>query len=394
MSTLTWLDYSDAERKRALQVVELLGRPETRDELGLGAIRDAFANALFPGISTVQRRARYFLFIPWTFREAEQRWSGRTDTLAKARRAELRLIEALLDTAEDEGDSDGIIGSSARKNLRQVPSMIYWQGLARWGIRRVEGTREQWGRAAARSHGTAIDDDGQIVNRSASWWHASLPDPPEDWPDRASLKLRPVEADYLRERIRKRCPDTMLATLIDRREPWTQTQFAWQLDVPELSNRQQTILRHARRFSELMQGAALLYNHALAIATEDEAREAEHRSSLEQWAAAESGADRTAAQLDELWTLLGDLGSRHSTQTRAFVTEWARLTTDPRSILAGSRFTDLVRARELEVKKRQARLSFDTARETWRGAAGVGQLEYRWASAQRQILDVVNAGTA
>jgi hypothetical protein len=48
MSTLTWLDFSDAERRRALQVVELLGRPETRDELGLGAIRDAFANALFP----------------------------------------------------------------------------------------------------------------------------------------------------------------------------------------------------------------------------------------------------------------------------------------------------------------------------------------------------------
>jgi hypothetical protein len=48
MSTLTWLDFSDAERRRALQVVELLGRPETRDELGLAAIRDAFANALFP----------------------------------------------------------------------------------------------------------------------------------------------------------------------------------------------------------------------------------------------------------------------------------------------------------------------------------------------------------
>lgn len=35
MCTLTWLDFSDAERKRASHVVELLGRPETRDELGL-----------------------------------------------------------------------------------------------------------------------------------------------------------------------------------------------------------------------------------------------------------------------------------------------------------------------------------------------------------------------
>ncbi len=132
MSTLTWLDFSDAERKRALQVVELLGRPETRDELGLGAIRDAFANALFPGMSTVQRRARYFLFVPWTFREGERRWAGRADALERTRRKELQLIETLLQA----GEKDGVIGSSARANLRQVPSMIYWQGLARWRIRR------------------------------------------------------------------------------------------------------------------------------------------------------------------------------------------------------------------------------------------------------------------
>ena len=44
---------------------------------------------------------------------------------------------------------------------------------------------------------------------------------------------------------------------------------------------------------------------------------------------------------------------------------------------------------EFEVKKRQARLSFVAAEETWRGAAGAGQLEYRWNSTQRQLLDIV-----
>src|SRR3954447_2276355 len=106
MSSLTWLDFSDAERKRALQVVELLSRPETRDELGLGAIRDAFAEAMFPGVSTVQRRAAYFLFVPWTFRAVERRYSGRGDGLARARREELALVEALLEA----GESDGVIG--------------------------------------------------------------------------------------------------------------------------------------------------------------------------------------------------------------------------------------------------------------------------------------------
>ena len=39
-----------------------------RDELGLGVIRDAFVDRLFPGTSTIRTRARYFLFVPWLFR--------------------------------------------------------------------------------------------------------------------------------------------------------------------------------------------------------------------------------------------------------------------------------------------------------------------------------------
>jgi hypothetical protein len=390
MSTLTWLDFSDAERKRALQVVELLAQPETRDELGLGAIRDAFANALFPGMSTVQRRARYFLFVPWAFREAERRWSGRADVLERTRRRELQLIEPLLQA----GEADGVIGSSARASLRQVPSMIYWQGLARWGIRRMEGTREQWGRAVARSLGTAIDDDGQTVNASASWWHASLPEPPTNWPETASLSLRAEEADYLRERIRENCAGTMLAAIAERRVPWTPVEFAWQLVAPELTAEQRMLLAHAQRFSERMHGAALLYNHELAKRRGDEGAEAGYHDDLEAWATAEASVDRRIAPLDELWPLLGDLGSRHSAQTKRFVADWATLTTDPHRVTNDAGLITRVQEREFEVKKRQARLSFAAAEETWRGAAGAGQLEYRWSSTQRQLLDIVTPAAA
>jgi hypothetical protein len=390
MSTLTWLDFSDAERKRALQVVELLERPETRDELGLGAIRDAFANALFPGMSTVQRRARYFLFVPWTFRESERRWSGRADALERTRRRELQLIGPLLQA----GEADGVIGSSARANLKQVPSMIYWQGLARWGIRRVEGTREQWGRAVMRSQGTAIDDDGQTVDATASWWHATLPDPPPGWPETASLTLRAEEADYLRERIQESCAGTMLAALAERRAPWTEVRFPWQLDAPELTETQHTLLAHAQRFSERMHGAALLYNHELAKRRGDEDAEIAYHGELEDWAAAEAAADRDVAPLDDLWPLLGDLGSRHSPQTRRFAVDWAALTVDPLRVITDANLVARIQEREFEVKKRQARLSFTAAEETWRGAAGAGQLEYRWNSTQRQLLDIVTPAEA
>ena len=390
MSSLTWLDFSDAERKRALQVVELLGRSETRDELGLGAIRDAFAEALFPGMSTVQRRARYFLFVPWTFREVERRYAGRAGALERARKDELRLIEALLGA----GESDGVIGGRVRKNLRQVPSMIYWQGLARWGIRRSAGTREQWGRAVSRSMGAAVDDDGQVVRTGNLWWHSGLPEPPEDWPQTAELALLEEEANYLRDRVRDRCAGTMLATLVERREPWEMTDFAWQLQVPELPQRQRDLLDHARRFSETMHGAALLYNHALAVAHEDPLKEADFRQRLEDWTSDESRADREATPLTDLWALLAEVGSRHSRKTRVFVEEWFGLTEDPSRILADAALVECIRERERRVKQRQARLSYDAARETWRGAAGAGQLEYRWASTQRQLLDIMEAGQA
>lgn len=387
MSSLTWLDFSDAERKRAMQVVELLARQETRDELGLGAIRDAFANALFPGMSTVQRRARYFLFIPWIFREAELRWAGRADALDRTRRRELQLIDPLMRS----GDTDGVIGSSARANLKQLPSMIYWQGLSRWGIRRVEGTREQWARTVARSRGTAVDDDGQTVNESLSWWHSSLPEPPEDWPENASMDLLAHEADYLRERIRRHCHGTMLATLVERHDAWTPVDLPWELDAPDLAPAQRTLLTHARRFSERMHGAALLYNHELAKRRGDDDSEAHYRDQLEEWARNEANADADRARLDDVWPLLADLGSRHSAQTRRFVTDWAALTQDPQRILADPSLVTRIQERELEVKKRLSRLSFPAAEETWRGAAGAGQLDYRWQSTQRQLLDIVMA---
>jgi len=61
------LDYSEHERRKMLDVVDLFKERDTRDELGIGAVRDSFADQLFPGTSTIMTRARYFLLVPWTY---------------------------------------------------------------------------------------------------------------------------------------------------------------------------------------------------------------------------------------------------------------------------------------------------------------------------------------
>ena len=62
---LGWIDFSKEERNKVLSVIDLLSEPEAVDELGIGIIRDGFSNIFFPGTSTIQTRAKYFLIVPY-----------------------------------------------------------------------------------------------------------------------------------------------------------------------------------------------------------------------------------------------------------------------------------------------------------------------------------------
>ncbi len=50
-STFGWLDTDSEQRRRMLEVVDLFKEEGTVDELGIGSIRDALADSLFPGTS-------------------------------------------------------------------------------------------------------------------------------------------------------------------------------------------------------------------------------------------------------------------------------------------------------------------------------------------------------
>ena len=84
MSTFVWLDYSERERRKMLDVVDLFREHDTRDELGLGSVRDAFADMLFPGTSTIMTRARYFLLVPWTYQRLERQRVGSAEIATRA----------------------------------------------------------------------------------------------------------------------------------------------------------------------------------------------------------------------------------------------------------------------------------------------------------------------
>lgn len=87
-SIVGWVDYDQGDADRARQLISLFSTPEARDELGLGAIRDAFSDLLFPGTSTIQTRLRYFIFLPRIMSEIERRLARAADREAILRKRE------------------------------------------------------------------------------------------------------------------------------------------------------------------------------------------------------------------------------------------------------------------------------------------------------------------
>ena len=115
MSSLAWLDFSESDRQKALDVIDLFREKGTVDELGIGTVRDSFADLLFPGTSTIMTRARYYLFVPWIYQRHEQKKTPSNEITHAARKDEIALVEAL---AKSE-DIKGVIGIEARTSNAQ-----------------------------------------------------------------------------------------------------------------------------------------------------------------------------------------------------------------------------------------------------------------------------------
>lgn len=57
---LGYIHNNREEQTRVMQVLKMTSESVALDELGIGRIRDAFADRMFPGISTLQKHMKYF----------------------------------------------------------------------------------------------------------------------------------------------------------------------------------------------------------------------------------------------------------------------------------------------------------------------------------------------
>ncbi len=135
-----WIDFSKDERDKALDLLRLFQEQGAVDEIGIGIVRDAFADRFFPGTSTLLTRAKYFLVVPYIIQEqieegGRNTWTAR-ETLRKINEEE-RLFGERMRKAHEGETKVGIIGSNALNQGRWVkrsPSELYWNGIRTLGI--------------------------------------------------------------------------------------------------------------------------------------------------------------------------------------------------------------------------------------------------------------------
>ena len=394
-ATLSWLDLTTSDRDKMRNVLDLFKEQGTLDVMGLGSLRDALSDALFPGTSFIQTRLRYVLFIPWLYRRLETRGTKGVDVESAARKAEIDLIAPL----ERSENAEGIIGVRARHSLVRLPSSIYWSALTRWGIF-LRPQSQNWyhshfdALADGRGGLEATDDPGVIWSQEAHW-HPRLPEPPGDFPWEASFTLTRDEADYLQGRLEERCAGTLLAWLVRSGCDLPDEDFWDDPDALRAPHSIRDTLELARRFSRHVEGMPLLYNLLVAerrranLDPDEDKWIDEFRSGLTEWAIRE-GKEAQPYDPNVLWEFVARRGGNLPFPQRHFIESWSRriCELDPDSVAADDNLRRLVSDRECQLKGARARLANRDRLMDWIPGVGVGRMDFRWFRVRQFLIDL------
>jgi Family of unknown function (DUF6361) len=398
LSTFTWIDHSEKQRRQILEAIDLFREKDTRDELGIAGIRDTFSDMLFPGTGALQTRARYFLFVPWMYLDFEAKRVPSAEAARRVRDVEVKLIDTLAESSTP--PPRGTIGIQARGGLQRFPSSIYWNGLKVLGICLFAGSQAEYQRNfdRVRAAGGTVrrNDDGEVIGGAARAWHGGLPPIPPTFPSQAVFDLTAAEARYLKSRVLENHRRSLFAYMLDRDYVDAENGFAWEhASVEGASPELLREISHARCFSEVMNGAAILYN--LYLAEMDPRREEVIESCIElldDWLALMSARRQQLLAWDRMdfWKLLEARTYIPRGTTRPFVEEWCNrtLSGDPASLRDAANTKELISRREAQIKGPLARFNNRRSREMWRGDAGLGRLDFRWSNARVILSDIAD----
>ena len=398
-----WVDFSRADREKILNVMHMLQEQGVLDEIGIGPLRDAFANYFFPGTSTIHTRAKYFIIVPYILQEAVSgKYGDQVSTILQKIDAEEKQcgISLYQRCIKDGGRpvGSGIIGARVLpgKWVSRTPVNIYWNGIRTYHIFEQDNlTIPDMIRLSVRLR--AQDNSGKLGNpkdktkegaeegssddkdagRNAKIRFFDLPEEADrDWRDNLSIDLNKEEAVFLRDKIEKSVPDSLLAFILKHNidlSKYDRIESLYADLRDELPPEMASKMKLAGDFNRLVYTARVRYNMILS--------RGENPDAVKEWAQIEDQMGwYISADLDDVFNML----ERPNPGLRPFLF----------SLKNALENRDLKRAdqilidREIKIKtKPRARLwhPHDFDPNKW---VGGGYLDYRFSNAKRIINDI------
>lgn len=224
-----FVSFNQEALNRANKVMKLLQGQGAIDELGLGRIRDAFSNMMFPGMSVLQTHAKYFVLLPALYAHLEKtRISDSREARNIVRESEIKLTHRLVDGSSE--DAKGIIGadmlkeSHGAKYVKYDPTYVYLAGMETYGLIPRGGNiyaslaersrihqslpQKQTGSADTGDDSDDLTGNRQLYKTCGEDYHFTTGKP-------LNIALSNKEADFLKKQIITHTGGSLLAYLLD-----------------------------------------------------------------------------------------------------------------------------------------------------------------------------------
>ncbi|RGS79948.1 DUF6361 family protein [Coprococcus sp. AF21-14LB] len=389
---LGWIDFSKEDRQKALDVISLLSEQGAVDELGIGIVRDAFANYFFPGTSTIQTRAKYFLIVPYILRDAVDGRYGK-DVNRILRAIDTEEKECGIKLLESNPKAEGVIGTRVLPKgwVARKPSDIYWNGIRTYGIfcdyglsipeyvslamkLNTQKSSAKLGNRNDEAEENEKDDSdaGDIMN--VNFWN--LPIYYDNWRDNLTIELTNEEALYLDKQIQKGAKGSLLEYVLKNRIDMNKYEdfVSMAADLSEkVEEKLSYMMKLACEFNNLVYMARVRFNVMLS--------EEENEVAVSEWDRLKPQVKRRAnVDLSAVFNKL----ELHNPGTYLFLSKLQ----EAFKALDIDAADELIKKRERQLKGiNRAKLNrtkeFDHSK--W---VGGGELDYRFSNARRIINDI------
>lgn len=412
MAQIGWIDFSREDRDKVKRIMAAI-RPEGQlDELGVGRVRDALANKLFPGLSTIQTRAKYFFIVPYIIREyislpASERKKTKPELYLENKQHEIKnRLRELYKGKEN----TGIIGVtlSEQSKIVRPPSVIYWVGIQTFRCMQTNGLsissylrNLHYLNPLENTYNedkSDIKDDADAIC-DGTYNSILVPRVHPDWKEQIDIELTKTEAQFLKAALSEKKNPYLTNSVLSEiflnnsllelfcQEKNFQEFARKAVRLPDISPILKADLILAHDFSYLIHGAHILYNHMLQEHFFKEQYDSSFLLQFRQW-------------LNELKTTLIHFSGfqinalRHLAGYDFFDLWWKYVNEAfhaPDATLP--KMEELIRQRERISKNKKARLQ--NSRETnpdmkpgkW---IGLQLLSFRYGNAKRIIDDIIN----